>query len=684
MLAWRRADGFGAARGGGNASFVPWAEVSEWLVGEGLEGIPLPRAEPRAPGRRRADTARAELGGEVTAALARWLDEDPDGQRLAEGARRLGLGPAATNTLAVLASVQRWPTLGLLWRKLGGDPVVDGLTPLAISALLPHDRDACLAAMLPGGALTRLGLLVFEGRLPDPRRPVALLPSVTAVLLGGAPEVFRDAAGDGLLVAPAGEDERPPTRFATRSVTRATADALADGRQGPVFLRGPDARVRRDTALAAAQLLGRPTLYAHGAGRDEDDARALFETFAWAGPLLDAVVVVDGVDGWAEALAPEVAALSARGGPSLVLGHLGDLPAVHGAMPDAIHLRTRPATPRMREVLVDDLVGATSHAREAMAGVLREFALDLDTTDAVARDLDARAATLSGGQPVPSGLVAESLRLHLGSRVTDIAEHVPTRGGLRELEMTPDARASLESIVVAWRRQETLLETWGFGRRLTGAASLSALFFGPPGTGKTLAASMLAHELGLQLFRVDLSRVVDKYIGETEKQLEKVFTEAERSQVMLLFDEADSLFGARTDVKKASDRYSNLQVSFLLQRIEVHRGIVVLTTNHEASLDQAFRRRIRYSVPFPMPSADERAALWRRLIPDATPVDEELFFDELGEDFVLSGGHIRNAVLRAAFVAAAAGRGLRHDDLVDAANAEYRSLGHVVRSRPNP
>jgi hypothetical protein len=682
LLLARRQAGVGVGAGGDSGPsgerFVPWDEVARFLAAAGPVGVLLPEPTRAVAG------VDAGLEPAARTAWESFCASDPVGRRVMLAAERLHLDAPSARVLGFFVAIAASPELQMIFRKMGGDPVVDGLTPLAIATILACGRNAAvpalLAPMLPGGALERLGVLRYRGGRADPRRLVALDPRLEAWCLDPAQAArhWTDAAAGGCRIDPS-ENDGP--RFALRaSIDAVTAALGADWDGQPLAIRGPDPRKRRDTIFAAAQMLGRPVLHATLAGRKAADARGLIDGVLWAAALDDAIAFIDEVDAFIEELADALAERLKRVPVRLIFGHVGDIPLVFPALPHMHHVLLKHATPKMRQVLVDRLLADAPNARAAMEPVLREFALDLDATAAIALDLAARESAHGGG-PLPPGLVAESLRLQLGSRVTDIAEHVPTRGGLRELEVSDEARRSLDEMVVAWKKQSRLLEAWGFGQRIGNAASLSALFHGPPGTGKTLAAAMLAHELGLQLFRVDLSRVVDKYIGETEKQLEKVFSEAERSQVMLLFDEADSLFGARTDVKKASDRYSNLQVSFLLQRIEVHRGVVVLTTNHEAALDQAFRRRIRYSVPFPMPSANERAALWRRLIPAATPIDEPLRFDELGEDFVLSGGHIRNAVLRAAFAAAAAGRGLQHMDLVDAANAEYRGLGHVVRER---
>jgi SpoVK/Ycf46/Vps4 family AAA+-type ATPase len=201
---------------------------------------------------------------------------------------------------------------------------------------------------------------------------------------------------------------------------------------------------------------------------------------------------------------------------------------------------------------------------------------------------------------------------------------------------------------------------------------ISALFAGPSGTGKTLAAEVIAGVLGLDLYRIDLSQVVSKYIGETEKNLRRVFDAAEEGGAVLLFDEADALFGKRSEVKDSHDRYANIEVSYLLQRMEQYRGLAVLTTNLRDSLDDAFLRRLRFIVSFPFPDAVQRAGIWRRAFPPATPT-EGLDPERLAT-LEVAGGTIRNIALAAAFLAADEDAPVRMGHLLRAARGEYEKL----------
>ncbi|MBE9514415.1 MAG: ATP-binding protein, partial [Chloroflexi bacterium] len=215
-------------------------------------------------------------------------------------------------------------------------------------------------------------------------------------------------------------------------------------------------------------------------------------------------------------------------------------------------------------------------------------------------------------------------------------------------------------------------ESWGFAAKSSRGLGISALFAGASGTGKTMAAEVLANELRLDLYHIDLSQVVSKYIGETEKNLRRVFDAAEEGGAILLFDEADALFGKRGEVKDSHDRYANIEISYLLQRMEAYRGLAVLTTNMKSALDTAFLRRIRFVVQFPFPNAAQRAEIWRRIFPADTPT-EGLDADKLAR-LNVAGGNIRNIALHAAFLAADTDEPVHMPHLLRAARTEYGKL----------
>ena len=229
------------------------------------------------------------------------------------------------------------------------------------------------------------------------------------------------------------------------------------------------------------------------------------------------------------------------------------------------------------------------------------------------------------------------------------------------------------------RHRETVYDDWGFRKKISYGRGLSCLFSGPPGTGKTMMSAVLAESLGRELYRVDLSRIVSKWVGETEKNLALAFDEAERGQLVLLFDEADSLFSKRTSQKTSNDRFANMEITYLLQRMEAFDGMSILTTNKEKSIDEAFKRRLKFKVSFPMPEPALRAQLWEKMLPPEASIADDIDYRWLGEQFELAGGSIRNATLRAAFYAPETDGIINHDLLYQAALAEAREMGMVVR-----
>ncbi len=249
---------------------------------------------------------------------------------------------------------------------------------------------------------------------------------------------------------------------------------------------------------------------------------------------------------------------------------------------------------------------------------------------------------------------------------------------LGDVIVSGTGRRALQSLVARIRDRQRVNVDWGFGRHHDGAGGIVAMFHGPSGTGKTMAAAVVAREAGLPAFRVDLSMLVSKYIGETEKNLAKIFDVAERADCVLVFDEADAIFGSRTEVGDARDRYANQEVSYLLQRIERHPGVVILTTNLQGNIDDAFQRRISVSIPFPAPTPVQRQDLWTRVFPPELPTDAGLDISELAERFDLTGAAIRDATLEAAFIAADNGQVVTREHLITAITAQYAKSSRML------
>ncbi|HEX7843284.1 MAG TPA: ATP-binding protein, partial [Kofleriaceae bacterium] len=261
-------------------------------------------------------------------------------------------------------------------------------------------------------------------------------------------------------------------------------------------------------------------------------------------------------------------------------------------------------------------------------------------------------AAMRQGSPVAFSHMTEAVRGRLRHRLKDIADVITTTVEWDDIVLREDIIDRIIELLSVVQYEKVVMDQWGFSRRFSYGRGLSALFSGAPGTGKTMIAGLIAKELGLELFRVDLSRVVSKWVGETEKNLGLAFDEARNARAILLFDEADALFGKRTEVRSSNDRYANLETNYLLQRIEAFEGIVLLTTNRDTSIDEAFRRRLRFRIEFPTPELHERELLWRSMIPATAPLGAEVDFHRLAERFQMTGGYIKNAAMRAAYLAA--------------------------------
>jgi hypothetical protein len=287
-----------------------------------------------------------------------------------------------------------------------------------------------------------------------------------------------------------------------------------------------------------------------------------------------------------------------------------------------------------------------------------------------------RADAERGTRPLDRHLLATAARQQVGQGLTGLADRLPLAYRRQDLVVSEETERELE-LALAWmRHQAQVLDRWGLGARVTDGRGLTVLFAGPPGTGKTMAAQVLARELDLDCYRIDLSRVVSKFIGETEQNLARLFDAAEPAGVVLFFDEADALFGKRSEVRDARDRYANIEVGYLLQRMEQYDGVAVLATNRAADMDDAFMRRFQVVARFHLPVPDERLRIWTRLLPDHLADDVDL--GALSGAVELSGGEIKNCVLAASYLAAAEGRSVAMQHLVNAVRRELAKSGRLA------
>lgn len=315
---------------------------------------------------------------------------------------------------------------------------------------------------------------------------------------------------------------------------------------------------------------------------------------------------------------------------------------------------------------------------ESLLVVARRYQLSVGQIRQAATE-SRRLAQVNRRRRIGLSELDKACRAHFQHQLQELAQLIPpTTFSIDDLILPRVEKAKFGEVLLYAAERDAIFTEWGFGEKFPYGRGLSMLFYGPPGTGKSMSSMIIASTLGVDLFRVDVSRILSRYVGETEKNLAKIFDEAERGRCMLLFDEADSLFTRRTDVTTSVDRYANLEVAYLLQRMENFEGITVLTTNVEHLLDDAFKRRLRYRIYFPLPDAKLRADLWRTLMPKIAPIDPDIPWGMLGEHFEVSGGHIKQAVLRAAVYARRDKAPISLNNLIEAGTAECRELGMLV------
>jgi hypothetical protein len=549
------------------------------------------------------------------------------------------------------------------------------------------ELDAEVAAAVSGAA---------RGRGPTFSLALAGLPGAHWSALSPARPLRRwrmiePAAGHDLTTAPLRIDERvlhfiagvndPDPRLAHRltrrevpaemaAAQRELADRIARdwGRAGGVpsvfQLGGDDPQGAEDVAVAAASRLGL-RLFVLSA-EDAPVTAAELDEFAvlWSREaiLLPAALFVQCFDGPAP---PHAARLLERLNTPLFIGardplRLGRPALYHGVRkPDGIEQK------RLWRLALNGEVPACEATLDAVAAQFRLSAR------AIALAAQAVRARVRAGEPAARALHA-ACRGGNRHRLDELATRNEPCAGWDDLVLPPAQITLLRHIAAQVRQRRRVYDDWGFARGTDRGLGVSVLFSGESGTGKTLAAEVLAADLALDLYRIDLASVVSKYIGETEKNLRRVFEAAEDSGVILLFDEADALFGKRSDVKDSHDRYANIEVAYLLQRMEAYHGLAILTTNLKAALDQSFQRRLRFIVQFPFPDAEQREAIWRRAFPRDAPT-EALDFAKLAR-LNVAGGGVRTISLNAAFLAAEAGEpvGMRH--LLAAARADRAKL----------
>ncbi len=428
------------------------------------------------------------------------------------------------------------------------------------------------------------------------------------------------------------------------------------GRLPVVMLEGDDESGQSDVARTVASELGIALFRLRGA----DVPSAPHEQASLAGlwqreaALLGAGILVTAPD--VDTAAPVSRFVERIDGLVLVAGP--ECPRVEaGSFGFAVR---KPDPPGQRR-LWQAALGRTPMTPEAVDGLASQYRLG-------ARAIERFSGAVRGDDPEVD-LRALHHQCHSGGmRAGPLAQPIATSASWEDLVLPDAQRRTLEQIVVHARHRIRVHHDWGFAGKSNRGLGIATLFSGESGTGKTLAAEVMANELDLRLYRIDLSAVISKYIGETEKNLRTVFDAAEDVGAVLLFDEADALFGKRSEVRDSHDRYANIEVSYLLQRMEAYRGLAILTTNHKSALDSAFGRRLRFVVHFPFPDQAQRMAIWKSVFPADTPLSD-LDYPKLAR-LNVTGGEIRNVALGAAFMAAEAGYAVTMAHLLRAAHIE--------------
>jgi hypothetical protein len=568
--------------------------------------------------------------------------------------RLLGLSPFERRVLLLAAAVELDGDVAALAASLqsGGDP--RPTFGLALAALPGAHWDA----LAPGSPLRRRRLLEPAAGPTLASRPLRIDERILHYLTGiDAPDERLDGilAGGGPSARLAPSQERLAAELA-----RAVAGA---GSRVLVRIDGEDRDARLGVAQALAAAAGRAALVVRAAalppaGPELAGVARLVDREAILG---EGLPVVESRDAPAAVVSPFLEELEAP--VAVVVGE----DAVRAAGRVELHRSVPLPAPAEARALWTAALGEplARSLTEPVEDVAQHFRLGAAAVEAVARELAATAVEERDDAAALRRLCRERARVGLDG----LAERIDPAATWDDLVLPPGHLALLREIVRHVRHRTQVYERWGFGERVTRGLGVTALFAGESGTGKTLAAEVLAGELGLDLYRIDLAATVSKYIGETEKNLRRLFEAAEASGAVLLFDEADALFGRRGEVKDGHDRYANLEVAYLLQRMESYRGLAILTTNLRSNVDRAFLRRLRFVVQFPFPDAEQRADIWRRTFPPATPLDG-LSADGLAR-LTVSGGSIRTIALSAAFAAAEDGSPVGREHVLHAARVEY-------------
>ena len=568
--------------------------------------------------------------------------------------RLFGLTEGERDILCLAAGAELEPAVTEAVRHLSRAERPD--VALAV-ALRPQDG---WDALCPEALLRRWRFVELIGQGPTMRRQLAVDERVLHFLMGLN---YLDARLEGL-VSLVGEPRALDRR--EREVEQRIAAAWQARQRLPVILLGGrDDRAKRDIVARAARRTGLRLFRI-----DAADIPADWTQRSALAILIDRELALSGgallIECHEAGQATAARLTDALSGPVTI----ATLDPPSPTRAPRLRIELPPPRRAERRALWREVVGGRAEALgPGLDRLAEQFTLDRSDIET------AVSAAVNGVRVAPDklfGRLWQAAREQARRRLEGLAERIESHAAWHDLVLPAEQMAQLRDLAAHVQEAWRVNEDWGWRAKSPRGLGAAALFVGPSGTGKTLAAEILSAALGLDLYRIDLSQVVSKYIGETEKNLARIFAAAEDGGAILLFDEADALFGKRSEVKDSHDRYANVEVSYLLQRMESYRGLAILTTNQKSALDQAFLRRLRYVVTFPFPDAAARAAIWARIFPDETPT-EGLDPAKLAR-MNLAGGSIRSIALNASFLAAGSGGPVRPEHVLTAARREYAKL----------
>jgi hypothetical protein len=594
-----------------------------------------------------------------------------DGDPLAQLATTLALDARARDLLLAAGLPEEHEGYASLLRGL--HPRAEPWLPVGLAAqwLYPSAGERrALRALLETSDLVRCGVLRLAGDAPFFERSVQLAEGLWPVLQG------LDVLPSRLQRLPVGTPASGLDEWLATPRVRAAVVALRERRHCNIVVEGDDAEGLAGRAQALAQHAGVPALALQLAASAEPEVALSAQAHVLA---RGAVALLRLTAGDPPSSPPSPRTLfDAHPGPLLLCGHAGLVRAAAPTLVVTAEPLSSAARRRMWSAVLPSLAADDAQMAAQMAARHR---MDPARALQVAGDV-ALVAALEARAPEAAD-VAASLRSRAAVQGSGAAlTLVRPRARWDDLVLPADRRTLLQEAVQRLAHQATVLDDWGFLGSRIGARGVRLLFAGPPGTGKTLAAEAMAASLGVDLMVVDLSRVVSKWLGETEKNLASVFDSAEHAQAVLFFDEADALFGRRTEVSDAHDRYANLETAYLLQRLERFDGLAILATNLRQNLDPAFLRRLEFAVDFEEPDCPCRHQLWQRHMPPKAPLEADVNLYEMAALYPVVGGFIRNAAVAAGFLAATDGARIGRQHLVRAVKREYEKAGRPFPGVP--